>query len=302
MRCLWILGVIGALAMPAAAAVETGKARGIVTVGEAPTALAHVVARLEERANGVFTVVTLSNVPLDRALAADAAALAAKAKKGEVVAVEVTIEDATGRAFPQVLFAKVGRLESEADGVWISQEFTDQIAEGQVKSAEELRSGSTVWSYDADFRALLPGDPSADLELGQVSGDFSLQGKPIALGHVRAWLVNDETGDGTGTRVLVSTAAVDLETARNEAALWALVESDGLVALSILIDDETGSVESQTFLAPGLPARLSTGVGSRWSKWEFTDDVVRGSVNSDGRQELFDLIWEYTLYFAAPIE
>jgi hypothetical protein len=69
-----------------------------------------------------------------------------------------------------------------------------------------------------------------------------------------------------------------------------------------LIDDETGSIESQTFFAPGLPARLSTGVGARWSKWEFTDDVVRGSVTSDGRQELFDLVWDYTLYFAASIE
>lgn len=288
------------LAAVAGADVDSGKARGIVTVAGVPTALTHAVARLEEKPKGMQTVITMSNVALTRAEAGDTDTLARRSRKGELVAVEVWIDDGSGEAGPQVLFAKAGRVEDPSQGAWSAAEFNNQIAEGQLSSKEPL-GGGVVWTYDADFRAVLPGDPSADLALGEASGSIELMGTTSRLTHAQAWLVNDEVGEGTGTRLLLSDRAVDAATAHDESALWTLAEQGAIVAVLILVDDETGAVESQSFFAKGLPMRLSTGIGSRWSKWEFTDDVMRGTVSSDGEQELLELKWDYEVYLATSI-
>lgn len=305
MRCAAVVLMLVGLGTAPVVATESGAARGIVTVKGTPAALTHAVARVDQREAGAFTVVTLSTVPLTRAEAGDAATLTTRAKKGELVAVEVAIEDSTGIARPQVIFAQGagGRAVADVVGLWSSKEFTDQIAEGQLKSDGVLDEDTKApWSYDADFRVVLPGNASAELAYGEASGTLTLQGKSVEISHVRSWVVNDEVGEGTGTRVVLSNQPVDLASAQSEETLWALVESDGLVAVSVLIDDESGNVDSQTFYAQGLPIRLSTGVGSSWSKWEFTTDVVRGSVTSGGPQDLFDLTWEYEIFLAAEIE
>lgn len=286
-------------------AVDSGGARGIVTVAGTPAALTHSMSRLEKKGGAMQTVIVMSNVRLSRAEAADGAKLAARAKAGELVAVEVFIDDESGIARPQVVYAKAvgGKLVSDVQATWNSSEFTDKIAEGQLASDGTLETGTKKeWSYDVDFRSILPGHPSADLEYGVVQGTAKIGGKPVTLQHALAWVVNDEIGEGTGTRVVVSDRKIDLDTARDEAALWTKAEAGELSAIRILIDDETGTVESQTFFAKWLPTRLSTGTGSTWSKWEFTDDVIRGGLSSDGPQELLELTWEYDLNIASKIE
>jgi hypothetical protein len=314
----WFVATLGLGAMlggaPAFAEVSYGKAQGGLRVGGQRVDLAHAAALhvnsvFEGRGQGkeMETVVVLSDREVDRALVGDVERLAAAARQGGFHAVEVRIQDSTGEVLSQRLFRPGSGGPAEALGndsaLWLRGEYTNKEIWGAVGSDGELATpDGGKWRYEAFFAALFPEPRAAGLAEGKASGTLELDGKAISLEHARAYLEETDEEERTYTVLVLSSAPVDLATARADKALAAAARKGAFTALKLWIHDQEGTITRQLWVTPGETTEPDSAEGARWAAWEFTDDSIRGFVTSDGERGAGPARFSYDVHFAAPIE
>ena len=313
----WFLACLGLGAMlggaPLCADVSYGTAQGTLTVGGQRVDLEHAAALhlnsvFEKRAEGkeMETVVVLSDREVDGALLGDAERLAAAARQSGFHAVEVRIQDSSGEVLSQRLFRPGSGGPAEVLGnneaLWLRGEYTNKEIWGAVGSDGDLAMPGGKWRYEAFFSARFPEPPAAGLASNRARGSFELDGRATRLEHARAYLEATDQEERTFTVLVLSSAPVDLATARDDQKLAAAARQKKLTALKLWIHDQEGTITRQQWITPEGTTQPESAEGARWAAWEFTEEVIRGFVTSDVERQSADLRFAYEAHFAAPIE
>lgn len=316
-RLSWLIACLGLGAMlggaPLVAEVSYGTAQGTLTVGGQRVDLEHAAALhlnsvFERRGEGkeMETVVVLSDRAVDGALLGDVERLAAAARQGGFHAVEVRIQDSSGEVLSQRLFRPGSGGPAEVLGneaaLWLRGEYTNKEIWGAVGSDGELAMPGGKWRYEAFFAARFPEPPAAGLAPNRAAGTFELDGRATRLEHARAYLEATDQDERSFTVLVLSSAPVDLATARDDEKLAAAARQKKLTALKLWIHDQEGTITRQLWVALEGATEPEGAEGARWAAWEFTDEVIRGFVTSDGERGAGPARFSYDAHFAAPIE
>jgi len=310
--CLGLGAMLGGA--PLVAEVSYGTAQGTLTVGGQRVDLEHAAALhlnsvFERRSEGkeMETVVVLSDRAVDGALLGDVERLAAAARQGGFHAVEVRIQDSSGEVLSQRLFRPASGGPAEVLGndaaLWLRGEYTNKEIWGAVGSDGELAMpGGGKWRYEGFFAARFSEPPAVGLAPNRATGSFELDGRATRLEHARAYLEATDQEERSFTVLVLSSAAVDLATARDDQALAAAARQKKLIALKLSIHDQEGTITRQLWVTPEGATEPEGAEGARWAAWEFTDEVIRGFVTSDGERGAGPARFSYDVHFAAPIE
>jgi hypothetical protein len=240
-----------------------------------PVAFAHAIAYAAfdggDRSKPV-TVVLVSTAPIDESRARDDDHLAAEAKAGKLVALQIRLNDADGRVLQHAAFDARGRTAFEAPekATFTKYAFFFTRVEGQVHFFPQPDMSVPIQrGYMAIFNARVRQGPWR--EPGEATGTVRLGARTFEVRH--ASMIEEETQT---TVVLSGEQVWDLhdreEVARladvgGYAVLWATVNNDGKV------------VESRC-LGPGAAAAGVEAAGLDWRREDWSTGLMRGALVS----------------------
>src|SRR4029079_7381712 len=128
--------------------------------------------------------------------------------------------------------------------------------------------------------------PAAALSENTASGTFKLGGKSAKLVAARAWVEKpDPASEATFTVLLLSSAPIDLATAKDDAKLLAAVKKQKLQAFKVKINDQEGTIAHQAWITPAGAEDMEQQEGLRWASWDVTTDSIVGFLTSEGERQ-----------------
>jgi hypothetical protein len=294
-----------------AGALDYGTAQGSLLVGGERHDLNHAYALPEgsvyERGGGgdkAITHVLLLDREGDPAAIVDAKRRAKALSASGAHGVLIRIHDQSGDVQTQTLLLPGGTAEVAGDehATWLRGEFTNRVVWGALASEGQL-AGDPPWRYEAIFAGEFTPPRAGTLDENAAEGTFQIGSRSAQLAHARAFLETSEAEpEKTHTVVVLSSAPVDLATARDAEALRAAVKSAKLTAIKVWISDQEGVVTRQEWFAPQTTQHPETVEGLRWAGWDFTTDKIRGFLSTDGTKQVGRTRWQLDAHFAAPIE
>jgi hypothetical protein len=304
------LTTAAALAAPAAA-INYGTAQGTVLAGGERFELTHAYAvhrgGVFENGGGGDKTLTIVRL-VDGEVAADAIADDKKFAKaiadGKLHAIEVQLKDETGEIASQRLYhaGKTFDAPGGEEGTWLRGEYNNKVIWGGLATDGVQPFGNEgFWRYEVFFAAQFQAPPAAALSENTASGTFKLGGKSAKLVAARAWVEPEEGSATTYTVVLLSSAPIELATARDDAKLLAALKKQKLQAFKIKINDQEGSLVRQSWITSAGAEDMEPQEGLRWASWEFTTDAIVGFVTSDGERQAGKSKWAVESHFNAAI-
>jgi hypothetical protein len=309
-RTLAILALT-ALAAPAVA-INYGTAQGTLLAGGQRYELNHAYAAhrgsvFEAGGGGerTLTIVRLVDGEVAADVAADDQKFAKAVADGKLHAVEVQLKDETGEIALQRLY-NAGQIVDGAGGdagTWLRGEYNNKVIWGALGTdGVQPLDNEGFWRYEAFFAAEFAAPPADALAQNAAAGTLKVGGKPVKLVASRAWIVKDpDNAERTYTEVLLSSAPLDLGTARDEAKLVAAVKKQKLSAFRFRINDQEGSLTRQAWITPAGIEDMEAQEGLRWASWDFTTDTIVGFVSSDGERTSGKTKWAVEAHFNTPI-
>ncbi len=254
-----------------------------------------------------LTIVRLVDGELDADTAADDKKFAKAIANSKLHAVEIRLKDESGEIVGQRLY-HAGQLfdgEGGEAGTWLRGEYNNKVIWGALSTDGVQPFGNEgFWRYEAFFAAQFQAPPAEALADNAAQGSFKLGGKSAKLTSARAWVDERAEDDGEGvtrTVVVLASAPLDLETARDDEKLRATVKKSKLQAFKIWINDQEGTIIRQAWFAPGGAEQMEAQEGLRWASWEFTTDAIVGFVTSDGDRQAGKSKWAVEAQFKAAI-
>jgi hypothetical protein len=220
-----------------------------------------------------FTVVLLSDSPIDEARAQDEHHLAAEAKAGRLKVLQLRIANADGAVTQHAVFDERGRTLLEAPGKanYTKTTFITTRIEGQVFFYPAPDTAATVQrGYTAFFNARVRQGPW--VEPGEANGRVTIGARQFEMRHASRFETDDTT------TVVVSSlplpdfdgreALAEIAVAQNFAVLWTTVER------------KTGKVQLSRCLGPGLPGGEAEAPGIDWHREDWARGLMRGRLAS----------------------
>lgn len=220
-----------------------------------------------------FTVVLLSDSPIDETEAQDDAYLAAEASAGRLKALQMRIANADGAVTQHAVFDERGRtpLEAPEKATYTKAAFITTRIEGQVFFYPTPDTAATVQrGYTAFFNARVRQGPW--VEPGEATGRVSIGPRHFEMRHASR-VETDEA-----TTVVVSSAQLpdydgrealaEIAVAQNVAILWTTVER------------KTGKVLLSRCIGPGLPGGEAEAPGIDWHREDWAQGLMRGRLAS----------------------
>jgi hypothetical protein len=300
-----------ALAAAPAAAINYGTAQGTVLAGGERFELNHAYA---VHRGGVFenggggdktlTIVRLVDGEVPADAVADDKKFAKALADGKLHAVEIQLKDESGEILSQRLYHSGKTFDAPGgdDGTWLRGEYNNKVIWGALATDGVQPFGNEgFWRYEVFFAAQFQAPPAAALSENTASGTFKLGGKSAKLVAARAWVEPEAGSETTYTVLLLSSAPIDLATAKDDAKLLAAVKKQKLQAFKVKINDQEGTLAHQAWITPAGAEDMEPQEGLRWASWDFTTDSIVGYLTSEGDRQAGKTQWAVESHFNAAI-
>jgi len=290
--------------------IHPGTVVGKLTVKEQTVELQYAYVKqgpsLEE---GAAFVIVVSDVPVEESRLREADGLATLAFEGKLHAVEVTfspeLKPMSGRAYHDAF--------SGGSGSAYGQGFVPSLYDGTTLAGrvyvEKDSSDEEPWEYTATFSiALDPGGKAAPAPAaatapgsGTVAGSLTVAGKAAQLKYVYAHVKEDSHEKGKEKLVvLLSDVPLEESAWRWEAGLFSSAREGKLHAIWAEFDDVVKPNFAQIYHNGFKSGSASMNGMHRFVLSRYDGKTFAGKLYVEP-DDFFDITWEYSATFSAPI-